>query len=737
MEFIKNLNLKYADKNEYEAIALKADIKSSLNGNKIKKDIFKKTNKELVKKDYYSIKSSYTKSKLALIKLKENSKIEFDVLKRNFLKEKQILLDSKKSIFIKNSIKVLNEKLEQEKSLAYFSIDDKLKLSQTLDDLEQIYKQKREELNKYESKVDIDKKIYSLENDLKSQIQKNKTTLKSKLNYQKKKLKLERNIFLSKLVKYRIKNFWLKRKTYAELWKEKHCLISEARISQKNLLKKKIYLNAFFEPIIEEKISQNKVKKLRKISSRRSFLKKFKNEPFKEQKAKIEYIKAKLSVYQKMSDNSFNSKLKILEYSVKLEHEIKVLSILENYKSQIEYAKKELANTPKKSPEIVLQIQKQKIIAKNNYIKEIMRIKKDYSMGKFSKSSKKNSIISAKKQLKFERNSACLINQYLIASEKLKFLYIDKKRQIEKEYKIMNSTIDDAQKNIPTKMPKYQKWIAMLFSFLLPGLGQLLNRQYVKGAIILAISVFMWAFLIPLTFGWIGSSEGDGVFGLGILSPNVGGIILGDIFLDARFRLIEGIIAIMTLSVSLVIILTTMRDAYITGKWLSQGIRSKNSRHLRNYLANNGSPLIILTPAFVLIALIVILPLMATILLAFTDYGIRIGIPGITNPLNWVGFSNFDRIFTGDFGPSIAFVTSWTIIWTVSVSLGVIFIGTLLAIIVDNKRIKGKIIWSTIYVLPWAIPAFATILFFSIAFGNGTSGIYNQIFGTTIDFQGS
>jgi arabinogalactan oligomer/maltooligosaccharide transport system permease protein len=45
-----------------------------------------------------------------------------------------------------------------------------------------------------------------------------------------------------------------------------------------------------------------------------------------------------------------------------------------------------------------------------------------------------------------------------------------------------------------------------------------------------------------------------------------------------------------------------------------------------------------------------------------------------------------------------------------------IFIGFMLALLTNNERVKGKVIFRSIFILPWAVPAFITIMFFSIMF---------------------
>ena len=56
---------------------------------------------------------------------------------------------------------------------------------------------------------------------------------------------------------------------------------------------------------------------------------------------------------------------------------------------------------------------------------------------------------------------------------------------------------------------------------------------------------------------------------------------------------------------------------------------------------------------------------------------------------------------------------------------------------VNNERIKAKKVFRTVYLLPWAIPAFITIMFFSIMTSRGgviTEAI-NSVFNLSLDIK--
>nr|WP_242693982.1 sugar ABC transporter permease [Proteiniclasticum aestuarii] len=105
----------------------------------------------------------------------------------------------------------------------------------------------------------------------------------------------------------------------------------------------------------------------------------------------------------------------------------------------------------------------------------------------------------------------------------------------------------------------------------------------------------------------------------------------------------------------------------------------------------------------------------------------------------WVGFGNYKLIALGEGLAGSVFwqILAWTVIWTLLATTLAIFIGFGLALLANNPRIKGKGILRMIYLLPWAVPAFITIMFFSIMFSStgALTEIIENVFGVLIDFK--
>ncbi|MBN9213432.1 MAG: maltose ABC transporter permease [Microbacterium sp. SCN 70-200] len=124
-----------------------------------------------------------------------------------------------------------------------------------------------------------------------------------------------------------------------------------------------------------------------------------------------------------------------------------------------------------------------------------------------------------------------------------------------------------------------------------------------------------------------------------------------------------------------------------------------------------------------------------------TDEGLFTSDDGQSLPTGWmvhVGFDNFLRLFTdSSMLEPLALVTVWTFAWAF-LSVAIPFaIGLVMAIIFNDERIKGRKILRTLFILPYAFPAFMSALLWRGMF-NSEFGVVNQFFfgGANIDWLG-
>lgn len=76
-----------------------------------------------------------------------------------------------------------------------------------------------------------------------------------------------------------------------------------------------------------------------------------------------------------------------------------------------------------------------------------------------------------------------------------------------------------------------------------------------------------------------------------------------------------------------------------------------------------------------------------------------------------VGFENFARAVTDvDFAKPLLYITAWTFVFATLTVLTSFLFGLVLAIIFNDPRIKGRRVWRTLFILPYAFPAFLSAL---------------------------
>ena len=246
---------------------------------------------------------------------------------------------------------------------------------------------------------------------------------------------------------------------------------------------------------------------------------------------------------------------------------------------------------------------------------------------------------------------------------------------------------------------------------LLPGGGQFYNKQWLKGLLYLIATVsFAFAFGDLLNIGlW-------GIVTLGEQIPRDNSV----------FLLAEGILAIIILFFGVTLYWLNIRDAYKNGQRRDRQLPVTSLRESYLNLVEQGYPYVISGPAILLLIFAVIFPIMFSFALAFTNYDLYHSPPA--HLFDWVGFKTFANIFTVDIWRSTFFdVLGWTVVWTLLASTLQITIGVFLAILLNQKDLKLKRFIRTMFVLPWAVPGFVTILVFAGMFNDSFGAINNDI----------
>lgn len=261
------------------------------------------------------------------------------------------------------------------------------------------------------------------------------------------------------------------------------------------------------------------------------------------------------------------------------------------------------------------------------------------------------------------------------------------------------------------QMQSFNPRKAMLLS-LIPGLGQIYNKQLFKGiAFLLVTALFIFEIM---TFGW------DALIGL----ITLGSVPIQD---NSLFLLVEGVLQLIIFIIFIGFYLINLFDAKrVAIKWQNGEVVNTSVKAIVKNAGDAGFPYLLTMPAYILMLFVIIFPVLVTFLMALTNYDFYHIPPA--KLLDWVGFENFLNIFLlSSYRETFVSVFSWTLIWTICATTLQITIGVFIAILANQKFIKGKRIFGVIFLLPWAIPAFITVMSFSNMFNDSLGAINTQI----------
>ncbi|QMV14532.1 Maltose transport system permease protein MalF [Vibrio spartinae] len=251
---------------------------------------------------------------------------------------------------------------------------------------------------------------------------------------------------------------------------------------------------------------------------------------------------------------------------------------------------------------------------------------------------------------------------------------------------------------------------------LIPGFGQFYNRQFVKG--------MMFFILLTSFYAVTRDFISHGMWGLVTLGEN----LPED---NSVFLLAHGIIAALVVVFGLVVYVLSINDAYKNGLLFDQGRPLNSLRVQYRNIINAGFPYLMISPGFILLVFVVVFPIIFGFAIGFTNYNLYNSPPA--KLVDWIGLKNFFNIFHINLWRNTFIdVLQWTVVWTLVASTLQCTVGVLLAILVNQKDLKFKPLIRTIFILPWAVPGFVTILIFTGMF-NDSFGVINNVI---LDFFG-
>lgn len=467
------------------------------------------------------------------------------------------------------------------------------------------------------------------------------------------------------------------------------------------------------EKIYLKKLSDEKTKFSKTLDSKLS-------SRMKDLKTKLFVADKKLDFYKDYTELTYDAQLEYESNKLTMEQLPFIIEFLDSGEKEIEKIKEEKNNiNDKDENKRKIEINKFKTEEKQNLNKEISRIKDMRKKGLISKKAEKNEINELKTKHK-QSIKLKSFNSFKKANrEDLKTKKHEVNTGLKQQIWVLKSDISDIKSVTPIETTETVPIISYL-TFLIPGLGQILNRQYIKGLFFLIISLFIYVIAIPYSLGY-GNYQGDGIAGLITLAEEGMRIDKSLIFM------IEGILAMFLMIIGLVLMYLSFKDVKTVGKKRIKGIRANNWFETRKAIEDKGFPYIVISPALLVIIFTVLVPITTAILLSFTGMD-----PQHQSKFPWVGIDNYKIIALGQglAGEVFWYILLWTVIWTIASTTLAIVIGFVLAILANNERVKGKTFFRSIFILPWAVPAFISIMFFSIMF-SATGALTEIMFNLT------
>ncbi len=435
----------------------------------------------------------------------------------------------------------------------------------------------------------------------------------------------------------------------------------------------------------------------------------------------------KIEFYEDYLDFTYDAELNYLIAMVETRH---IPDIIQNEKDllkDLELKTYEMSKITDSEVENYSKIIEEKTkLRKVQLEEELQDLKEKSDEGLISKKAFKTESKIRRRAYSEDTKAYTYINKKKALEEDIKNIKHHLKNDMKEKLRVLDSDISDAIRKTPIEVEKQRPIISYL-TFLIPGLGQFLNKQYMKALFFFIGSLFIYLVAIPYALGY-GNFQGDGVAGL--ISLAEGGKRLD----KSIIFMIEGIIAIMLLLISLFILYISFKDVNTVEKNKIKGIRPNLWFETKANILTEGFPYLVITPASLAVIFIILVPITTTILISFTNYD-----PNNQSKFTWAGLQNYKLLALGQGVAGRAFwpIVVWTIIWTFSSTTLAIAIGFILSLIANQERIRFKGFFRTIYLLPWAVPAFISIMFFSqmLSINGPLTQLLNNVFGVTLDIK--
>lgn len=257
----------------------------------------------------------------------------------------------------------------------------------------------------------------------------------------------------------------------------------------------------------------------------------------------------------------------------------------------------------------------------------------------------------------------------------------------------------------------------LISSILFMGLGHILYlKQYVKGAFFALIEILVL------------------VFSPQIISKIIGIITLGDphpelpIFErdNSMFMLIDGVMMLAVVLIFAALYVISVKSALSSYRnYCIFGTFESNKKAVSS-LGNKAFPIAGLAPLVLIVLFFVVVPLIFSACVAFTNYSSPEHITP-KNIVDWVGFDNFVTLFGGNasWTSALGSVALWTLVWAVLATFTCYAGGLIMAVVMTESKMKVTPLFRSIFILPYAVPSVVSMLVWQYLL-NGSFGTVSR-----------
>ncbi len=195
---------------------------------------------------------------------------------------------------------------------------------------------------------------------------------------------------------------------------------------------------------------------------------------------------------------------------------------------------------------------------------------------------------------------------------------------------------------------------------------------------------------------------------------------------NSIFMLIDGILILMVVAMFVIIYVMSVKSAKSAYEEYCRTGHFRSSRESIDSALGKSFPIFGLAPSFVLVIVFVLVPLLFSVAVAFTNYSAPEHVSP-NNTVDWVGFQNFIDLLGGQNTWSVGFVriALWTLVWAVLSTFTCYFGGFIVAVSLKDINFKIAPIFRFIFILPYAVPGVVSMLVWKNLL-NGSFGIVNR-----------